>query len=204
MCMNGYFMKEAFLFNGDSGIVGIYSGFTSFSIPEALRQDTGSNHVGNKSGCKMVHHHTENAHQASFRISYHSNFQLSIPHHTHHCKYSPCSDPHFSFIPCTGPPLTDSTQSSIDTHTPSYPFPSPSSTLFIPLCPHSPTHIYTRFLYPFDLIHAGSSTHTHQTCPLTHFRPSPIIAFSHSTPQSYPYSCNAKQCIHSLRRRWNP
>ena len=72
MCMNGYFMKEAFLFNGDSGIVGIYSGFTSFSILEALRQDTGSNHIGNKAGCKMVHHHTENAHQASFRISYHS------------------------------------------------------------------------------------------------------------------------------------
>ncbi|RVX20089.1 hypothetical protein CK203_004671 [Vitis vinifera] len=41
MCMNGYFMKEAFLFNGDPSIVGIYSGFTSFSIPEALKQVTG-------------------------------------------------------------------------------------------------------------------------------------------------------------------
>ena len=44
MCMNGYFMKEAFLFNGDPSIVGIYSGFTSFSIPEALKQAIGSNH----------------------------------------------------------------------------------------------------------------------------------------------------------------
>ena len=128
-------------------------------------------------------------HLLEFHTTHSTNLQLPIPHHTHHCKYSPCSDPPFSFIPCTDSPLTDSTQSSIDTHTLSYPFPSPSSTLFIPLCPRSPTHIYTRFLYPFDLIHAGSSTHTHQTCPLTHFRPSPIIAFSHSTPQSYPYRC---------------
>ena len=150
MCMNGSFMKEAFLFNGDPGMVGIYPGFTGFNIPEALKQDTGSNHVGNKSGYKRVHYHTENAHQASFpfHTTHSTNFQLPIPHHTHHCKYSQCSDPIFSFIPCTDPPLIESTQSSIDTHTPSYPFPSPSSTLFIPLCPRSPTHIYTRFLYP--------------------------------------------------------
>ncbi|WKA12792.1 hypothetical protein VitviT2T_030146 [Vitis vinifera] len=53
MCMNGYFMKEAFLFNGDPGIVGIYSGFTSFSIPEALKQATG-NHAAEELG-KQVH-----------------------------------------------------------------------------------------------------------------------------------------------------
>ena len=46
--MNGSFMKEAFLFNGGLDIVGIYSGFTGFSILEALKQDIGSNRVGNK------------------------------------------------------------------------------------------------------------------------------------------------------------
>ena len=42
VCMNGSFMKEAFLFNGAPGIVGIYSGFTGFSIPEALKQEIGN------------------------------------------------------------------------------------------------------------------------------------------------------------------
>ena len=40
--MNGSFMKEAFLFNGGRDIVGFYSGFTGFSIPEALKQEIGN------------------------------------------------------------------------------------------------------------------------------------------------------------------
>ena len=56
-------------------------------------------------------------HLLEFHTTHSTNFQLPIPHHTHHCKYSPCFDPPFSFSPCTNPPLTDSTQSSIGTHT---------------------------------------------------------------------------------------
>ena len=157
-------MKEAFLFNGDPGMVGIYPGFTGFNIPEALKQHTGSNHVGNKSGHKRVHYHTENAHQASFpfHTTHSTNFQLPIPHHTHYCEYSQCSDPIFPFIPCTDPPLIDSTQSSIETHAPSYPFGSPSSILFIPLSLSFtlPT-LRTRILIAMSSYHHTSLTMPH-------------------------------------------
>ena len=53
MRMTGSFMKEAFPFNGCPDIVGIYSDFIGFSIPEALKQDIDSNRVGNKLGYKL-------------------------------------------------------------------------------------------------------------------------------------------------------
>ena len=175
MCMNGSFMKEAFLFNGDPGMVGIYPGFTGFNIPEALKQHTGSNHVDNKSGHKRVHYHTENAHQASFpfHTTHSTNFQLPIPHHTHHCEYSQCSDPIFSFIPCTDPPL-------IWLYTIIYRYPCS----FIPIA--GLFHIHFIPLIPTPLPTSLNLNYPSCSLPISHFHLNSCFCPMHAISLQYP------------------